>query len=287
MGASGSFSNIDVASRNFKEQARRFYEPQLEDLSLGASQLKIQSFEDLLESLERVNDALRNPELFGVIRMKVTAAASILVSTATESHVELGALPVLLERKKLITDLLRQQRAERPVNSIRDLVSTVPDEELKERLLTELEALRQQPLANKNATRIRKGFAFIAMAMSPDDPRLDDVLDAIKEGATKCGITAERVDEAQSNERITDRMLDSIFEAEFVVVDLSRPRPNVYYEAGFAQGLGKTPVYLAEEGTEIPFDLKDYPVLFYPNMRGLKSTLADRLQAISSARERT
>jgi hypothetical protein len=44
-------------------------------------------------------------------------------------------------------------------------------------------------------------------------------------------------------------------------------------------------VYLARKGTEIPFDLKDYPVILYPNMRELKASLGERLRAIRSARK--
>jgi nucleoside 2-deoxyribosyltransferase len=80
-------------------------------------------------------------------------------------------------------------------------------------------------------------------------------------------------------------MLTSIEDAEFVVVDLTNARPNVYYEAGYAQGLGKTPVYLARKGTEIPFDIKDYPVILYPYMRDLKTLLADRLTAVRAGRK--
>jgi hypothetical protein len=45
-----------------------------------------------------------------------------------------------------------------------------------------------------------------------------NVLEAIKDAAAKCGITAERVDEVDSNE--PDRILESIARAEFVNVDL-------------------------------------------------------------------
>jgi hypothetical protein len=69
-----------------------------------------------------------------------------------------------------------------------------------------------------------------------------------------------------------------------VVVDLTHERPNVYYEAGYAQGLGKTPVYVAREGTNVSFDLQDYPVLFYPTMRTLKTSLCERFRAISAGR---
>jgi len=107
----------------------------------------------------------------------------------------------------------------------------------------------------------------------------------VKDGVEKCGVIAERIDEVLSNEPITKRMLEAIDSAEFVVVDLSNARPNVYYEAGYAQGLGKTPVYVARKGTEIPFDLKDYPVILYSNLRDLKASLGERLRAIRSGRK--
>lgn len=124
-------------------------------------------------------------------------------------------------------------------------------------------------------------YAFIAMAMHAEDAELDDVLDAIKEGASRCGIQAERIDDLQSNERITDRVLESIRNAEYVVVDLTHSKPNVYYEAGYAQALGKTPIYLAKHGTTVEFDLKDYPVIFFSGLRQLKDSLEKRLRSLA------
>jgi hypothetical protein len=128
---------------------------------------------------------------------------------------------------------------------------------------------------------IERNYAFIAMAIDPQNPDLEDVLDAIKEGASRCGIQAERVDEAQSNERISDRILESIEKAEYVIVDLTNSRPNVFYEAGYAQGIGKIPVYIAKDGTKLEFDLKDYPVIFFKNMKQLKDLLESRLRALA------
>lgn len=126
-----------------------------------------------------------------------------------------------------------------------------------------------------------EGYAFIAMAIDPEDPHLEDVLDSIKEAADKCGVHAERVDEVQSNNRITDRILESIEKAQFVIVDLTYAKPNVFYEAGYAQGLNKTPIYIAKDGTRLEFDLKDYPVIFFKNMRELKTGLEDRLRVLA------
>jgi hypothetical protein len=90
------------------------------------------------------------------------------------------------------------------------------------------------------------------------------------------------VDEAKSKP-ITPRMLLAIETAEFVVVDLTEATFNVFYEAGYAQGLGKTPIYLAKIGAIIPFDVGDYPVIYYPNLREL-SLLAERLVSVKVGR---
>ena len=97
----------------------------------------------------------------------------------------------------------------------------------------------------------------------------------------RCGIHAERVDEPQSNERITDRILESIRKAEYVIVDLTGSRPNVFYEAGYAHGLRKIPIYVALKGTALQFDLKDYPVIFFDSMRELKEGLEARLRGLA------
>jgi nucleoside 2-deoxyribosyltransferase len=133
---------------------------------------------------------------------------------------------------------------------------------------------------------IRRNFAFVAMAIDDNRPELDDLLDAIKEAADRCGIQAERVDEEQTNERITDRMLASIKSAEYVIVDLSDERPNVFYEAGFAHGLGKIPIYIAKAGTKLHFDLKDYPVIFFRSLKQLKDKLEARLRANAAKRSK-
>lgn len=131
---------------------------------------------------------------------------------------------------------------------------------------------------------VQQNYAFVAMPIDPSNPELEDVLDAIKEGAQRCGVQAERVDEVQSNERITDTILESIRKAEFVIVDLTDSRPNVYYEAGYAQGIEKTPIFIAKNGTELEFDLKDYPVIFFDNLRHLKDELEKKLRALAKKR---
>ncbi len=126
---------------------------------------------------------------------------------------------------------------------------------------------------------------FIAMPMTTEDAQLEDIHEAIKNAAQDAGLTAERIDEQISNEKITDRILKAIADADYMVADLTHSRPNVYWEAGFAHGQKKTPIYVARQGTELEFDVKDYPVIFYENATRLRRELARRLQGLKAQRE--
>ena len=160
---------------------------------------------------------------------------------------------------------------------VRDMINQTIGIIEERRNLPDEEKIRNEP---EIACQVQEGYVFVAMPIGPANP-FDDVLDAIKETCKNCDLTAERVDEAQTNERITDRILESIQKAEYVIVDLTESRQNVFYEAGYAQGIGKLPIYIAKEGTVLKFDLKDYPVIFFDSYRELKQNLEARLRGLA------
>jgi hypothetical protein len=56
---------------------------------------------------------------------------------------------------------------------------------------------------------------------------------------------------------IIREITESIERAEFLVFDLSYERPNVYYELGYAHGVGNEApeiLLIAREGTSVHFD---------------------------------
>lgn len=108
------------------------------------------------------------------------------------------------------------------------------------------------------------------------DPRMDPVFDAIDAAATAVGLRAERVKDAQGDYRITDRILTLIRSARLVVADLSCETPNVYFELGFARGIGKTVITILRTGTVVHFDVKDWAYLEYIDSRPLEHQLRDR-----------
>lgn len=94
------------------------------------------------------------------------------------------------------------------------------------------------------------------------------------------GFLADRIDETWSLDRINPRIEAGIAKSAFVVADLSEPSPNVFFEVGYAMGCAKDVILTAEEGTQLPFDLADVPVLFWANQDELRKGLEKRVAAL-------
>lgn len=61
----------------------------------------------------------------------------------------------------------------------------------------------------------------------------------IRSGVQNAGYQAFRVDDKEHNDDVTDEIIAGIRSAKFVLADFTDHRGGVYYEAGFAFGLGK------------------------------------------------
>ena len=135
------------------------------------------------------------------------------------------------------------------------------------------------PVAQRNT-------AFILMWMSAERPELEDVHQTVKEVFAEFGIRAVRADDIEHQDRITDVILESIRQSEFLFADLSGERPNVYYEIGFAHAIGKRPILFRRAGTPLHFDISVHNVPEYRNITELKSALRSRLEAITGRQGR-
>lgn len=68
---------------------------------------------------------------------------------------------------------------------------------------------------------------------------------SIRPAVRECGFTAARIDKIEYKEDVDDRILDEIEHADIVIADLTFARPSVYFEGGYAAGLGKPVIYTA------------------------------------------
>jgi nucleoside 2-deoxyribosyltransferase len=95
------------------------------------------------------------------------------------------------------------------------------------------------------------------------------------------GFTAVRIDRKEHNNQITDEIMAAIRGSEFMVADFTGHRAGVYYEAGFARGLGREVIYCCREDAfkERHFDTSVINHVVWTDPADLQRKLADRIRA--------
>lgn len=111
---------------------------------------------------------------------------------------------------------------------------------------------------------------FVIMSFSKEN---NDVFSAIKDECMKLQLKASRIDCTAGSGLILRRILMAIESSEFIIVDLSDERPNVYYELGYAHGVGNGEndiLLVAKQGTQLHFDITPLSVKFYKSTEELR-----------------
>jgi len=111
---------------------------------------------------------------------------------------------------------------------------------------------------------------FIIMSFKKE---FDELYNVYKEVCKTFGFNAVRTDKVYSLDKILPRILQGIRHSAFVIADVTETSPNVFYEIGFAEGLGRPVIATAKADTKLPFDLVDTPVTFWGSFDDLKSKL--------------
>lgn len=122
-----------------------------------------------------------------------------------------------------------------------------------------------------------KKFVFVLM---PFDKTFDDIYAfGIKQTCKHLDAYCERVDEQIFSERILDRIYNQISKADIIIADMSNRNANVFYEVGYAHGIGKNVILLTSNADDIPFDLKHFPHIVYDGqIKTLSSQLSTKLE---------
>lgn len=126
--------------------------------------------------------------------------------------------------------------------------------------------------------------AFVAMWF------VDDLkpayLQAIEPAIEACGYVPRRVDRWEHVEKIDDLIISEIRESRFLVADFTGDRGGVYFEAGFAFGLGIPVIWMCKSGHEkdMHFDTRQYNHIIWENPVDLRDKLEKRIGAIIGKR---
>ncbi|MFZ4438604.1 MAG: hypothetical protein ACOYOS_09275 [Syntrophales bacterium] len=93
-------------------------------------------------------------------------------------------------------------------------------------------------------TTYKKGF----IAMKFGEPLLDNLLtQVLKPCAKQAGFELYRLDDTPRAGLIDDRLRVEIQSSDFLIADLTHDNLGSYWEAGYAEGLGKPVIYICEK----------------------------------------
>jgi hypothetical protein len=121
---------------------------------------------------------------------------------------------------------------------------------------------------------------FVAMSYKlPDNTA---VRQAIVEACRSTGWEAIIADEQQHLDGVTDRIIADINRSRFVVADLTGHRTGVYFEAGYAVGLGRPVIYTVRQDNakDVHFDIQHYPRIEWQTPLDLQERLTARIGAL-------
>jgi nucleoside 2-deoxyribosyltransferase len=120
------------------------------------------------------------------------------------------------------------------------------------------------------------------------DGQMDSVFkDGILALEAETGFRMLPIDMKQFNEKICDQIVAEIRRSRFLIADVTGHRQGVYFEAGFAMGLGLPVIWTCREDqiNECHFDTRQYNHITWKTPEELRDKLKNRILAtIGSAR---
>jgi DNA-binding PadR family transcriptional regulator len=136
-----------------------------------------------------------------------------------------------------------------------------------------------QRLAELKKSERKSDQAFVAMWF---DSSLDEVWDkGFKPALEQTGFKPIRIDLTEHNEKICDKIIAEIRKSALVVADFTGQRGGVYFESGFAMGLGIPVIWTCYEKdiSKLHFDTRQYNHIVWIDSQDLKTKLVNRIEA--------
>ena len=119
------------------------------------------------------------------------------------------------------------------------------------------------------------------------DDSMDDVYaQGIKLAVERCGYSPLRIDRTEHINKIDDEIIRELRRSRFVVADFTSgeggARGSVYYEAGFARGLGIPVISTCRRDklSDVQFDTRQYAHIIWDSPSELCDALEARIGAV-------
>jgi len=137
-----------------------------------------------------------------------------------------------------------------------------------------IESLNQ---LNQNSKKIFLAFKF--------DEELNKIFkNTISDMIRNLGLNPVIVDQdiTSHNEKISDKIISEIKSSRILIADLTHHSQNVYYEIGYAMGMGIPIILTCKKDflQNVAFDINQYPVFEWENEYELKEKIENRIKIL-------
>lgn len=112
---------------------------------------------------------------------------------------------------------------------------------------------------------------FILTPLSDAEQKVTNI---IKFACSEVGLRASRGDEENITGPILPSIIKAILQARLIIANINGRNPNVMYELGIAQALGKDVIVISQKyGDEPPFDVRQQRLVLYDSYKDLSNKL--------------
>lgn len=122
----------------------------------------------------------------------------------------------------------------------------------------------------------------VCFILMPFEPSLAGMYEVIYNAVIQAGLKPLRADEIFSPGPIMEQIRSAIQQSRICIADLTGANPNVLYELGIAQALGKPSILLSQDISQVPFDIRHLRIVLYKDtLKGLTHLREDLAKALS------
>ena len=147
------------------------------------------------------------------------------------------------------------------------------------RLLARARILHEEMAAKRAST----SQTFVAMWFDPSLKAAYEL--GLAPAIVGAGYSPLRIDRSEHADRIDDRIIAEIRRSAFMVADFTGHRGGVYYEAGFARGLGRPILFTCRKDhlPQLHFDVRQYNTIEWEQPADIVKPLRNRILALFGA----
>jgi hypothetical protein len=136
-----------------------------------------------------------------------------------------------------------------------------------------------------DATALLSSTSNLCFVLMPFAKPFDNIYrEIIAPVIRQAGLDVMRADQILAPGSVMEQIRSSIQHSRICVADITGRNPNVLYELGIAQTLGKPTILMTQDMDDIPFDIRQYRVIKYDlQLSSIEGVKNDLMRSITTA----